>query len=372
LLEPQMTHPPLDIVALFSDEIHPPGEVADHRYGAYGALQLVPDQRPYDAEGNLMDARAHLISVIAANARACDLDLRNAALAGAELSRLSADRIDLGTADLSGAKLTAARLGSCRLDAAIFEDADCSGATLRQCTLDGVRGAGARFDNARIEDSSAKGADLARASLCGTRLTETSFARAVLREAMLEGAEGDGVEFRGADLAQASLRGARLDEADFRGADLTGADLTGGRFHDADFRGALLDGTRFDQADCAGARFDEGAGPAAAPDRNAKDAAAAAFDAAALRDTIAALQGALGRDGGGNAIAEMLARVQQAIAELDATADEPPEAWKPWLEPLMRMANGEQPFDLKVVLDALATFGKAQPKRNEPGNGAGG
>jgi cytochrome c556 len=49
------------------------------------------------------------------------------------------------------------------------------------------------------------------------------------------------------------------------------------------------------------------------------------------------------------------------MAELNAAGDEPPEAWKPWLEPLMKMANGEQPFNLQAVLDALASVAQARP-----------
>jgi uncharacterized protein YjbI with pentapeptide repeats len=338
--------------------VYPPRDVADHDYGAYGALQLVPDPRPYDSAGNIMDARSQLTSIIERQCRARDLDLRNAELAAAELSRLSADRLDLRAADLRGAKLREARLVSCRLDRAKLDDTDWSGATLRLCVLDGVQAVGASFDNARLEDSSAKGADLSRASLCGARLTETSFARAILREAVLDGAEGDGVEFRGADLSGATLVGARLDEADFRGADLTAADLSGGRFHSADFRGALLDGARFEGTHCQGARFDDGEGPRlASPER---DDAEARFDATALRDAFAALQGALKADGA-VATAELLDRLQQAMAELDAASDEPPEAWKPWLEPLMKMANGERPLDLRAVLDALSGLAQAPP-----------
>jgi uncharacterized protein YjbI with pentapeptide repeats len=348
--------------------VYPPRDVEDHHYGAYGALQLVPDPRPYDPAGNAMDALALLTSIIEARSRAHDLDLRGADLSAAELSSLAAERVDLRTADLRRAKLRAARLVNCRLGAAKLEDTDWSGATLRQCVLDAAHSARACFDNARIEDSSAKGADLSRASLRGARLTETSFARAVLHKAALDGAQGDAVEFRGADLAGATLVGARLDEADFRGADLRDADLTRARFRAADFRGAILDSTRFDEADCAGARFDDGeAPPSGSPSRDAGNADARLDEAAeaAVGDAFAALQGALQADGA-VATAELLDRLQQAMAELNAAGDEPPEAWKPWLEPLMKMANGEQPFDLQVVLDALSSLAQAGPKVNEP------
>jgi hypothetical protein len=132
-------------------------------------------------------------------------------------------------------------------------------------------------------------------------------------------------------------------------ADLSGADLTRARFHAADFRGAILDGTRFDQADCAGARFDDGeAPPSGSASRDEGDAEARLDEAAeaALRDELAALRRALVADGATGA-AEFLDRLQ-TIALLSADLGEPPEAWKPWLEPLMKMANGEQPFNLQA------------------------
>ncbi|HEX2725907.1 MAG TPA: pentapeptide repeat-containing protein [Beijerinckiaceae bacterium] len=346
--------------------ICPPREVVDHDYGAYGAVQLVPDRRPYDADGNLMDAVSQLTSIIAAKNRARDLDLHDAQLAGIELSHLEADRLDLRHADLAGARLCGAGLRDCRLDEATLEGCDCSGATVRQCVLDGVHGSGLRFDGARLEDSSARGADLARASILDARLTETSFARAVLREAVFDEATGDGVEFRGADLSRASLRGVQLDEADFRGADLTDADLSGGRFRGADFRGAILDGTRFDGADCEGAGFDNGEGPQADQHVCDPEEAAASQDATAeavLHEGWAALHGVLAAFGAQNA--DVLDQLQRAATAIDASPDEPPEDWKPWLEPLMKMANGEQPLDLQRILAALSSLAQAGRSRED-------
>src|SRR5215472_10860579 len=286
---------------------------------------------------------------------------------GAVLTHVSAPGVglrecDLTRADLSNGNFCKADFRGSRLDSARLTKVDLSGATLRPCVLDGAQGTGACFDHARFEDSSAKGADLSSASFRNAHLSETSFARAVLRGAALDGAEGDGVEFRGADLGRATLVGARLDEADFRGADLTGADLSQGRFHSADFRGALLTGARFDGADCEGASFDQGEGPAGATSSD-QGHAESPLDAAAetvAREGLVALQRLLGA-GGGAAAVELLDRLQRAIAQLEAAGDEPPEAWKVWLEPLMRMANGEQPLELQAVLEALSSL--AQPRR---------
>ena len=337
-----------------------------------------------------MDARAHLQAIIATSSRGRDLDLRSADLVEADLCGLNADGLDLRAANLQGAALRNARLSGCALQGAELAGADGSGAILRMCALDGAHGVGARFYGTRLEDSSAKGADLTRAGLRSAKLTETSFERAVLREAVFDDAEGDGVQFRGADLVRASLIGARLDEADFRGADLSGADLSRGRFHSADFRGAILDGTCFDGADCAGARFDEGVGPH--PGTASKDAnpptewnpwlepllkmtkgeegvdvkallAALGEHPTALRDALVA---------GGAPAAEFLERLHHLVAGLDANSNQPPDEWKVWLEPLMKMANEGKPLDLKALLDALTSLTHGRPPAAAQTNAGGG
>jgi uncharacterized protein YjbI with pentapeptide repeats len=294
--------------------------------------------------------RAKLTSFITNRQRVHDLDLHDADLAGADLRHLSADGVDLQGADLRGTHLREARLGECRLERASLADADWSSATLRLCALDGAHGVGACFDGARLEDSTAVGADLSRASLRGAHLTETSFSRTVLRAAVLDHAKGDGVEFRGADLAGASLVEAALDEADFRGADLRGANLSKGRFHSADFRGALLDGARFDGSDCAGAWFDEGSVPRA-------ESAPEVAGSSTLSELAAAIAASP------NLPAEIRARLEQAATRLDL-ANEPPEEWKPLLEPLMKLANGE--ISLDEVLRAIQESGHEE-ETHDPG-----
>lgn len=302
---------------------------------------------------NGLDALSRLTPLVRQGLRAHDLDLRGADLATADLSTLCADGLDLRAADLSKAKLCRIRFESCRLERTLFPDADWSDATLRLCALDGAQGNGARFDNARLEDSSASGADLTGATLRNARLTETSFERALLRSAVLDHAEGAGVEFRGADLAGASLIGARFDEADFRGADLRGADLTGGRFRNGDFRGALLEGARLDDADCEGSHFDAGQGPQGkeAPDRKESAMPFDAMAATALREGLSALPGVFAaRD---SSTAEFLDRLGQAVNSLNGAFETPPEEWKAWLEPLLKIAKREGPIDPKEFLNAL-------------------
>jgi len=356
-----------------------------------------------------------LKTAIGERTRTCNLDARGAGLAGVDLSSLSADALDLRAADLRGAKLCEAHLTACHLESARFDDADWSAATLRLCALDGAHGAGARFDDARLEDSTAEAADLSRASLRNAHLSETSFARAVLRGAVLDNAEGEGVEFRGADLRGATLIGAHLDGADFRGADFRGADLAQGHFHSADFRGALLDDASFAAADCLGAWFDEGEEPHVNATPKSGDAADSRSDAGAsipgeklagetqsLDTTVAAalqtvqdiirnavadprlaslgaqleshlgdstsadprlLLESLSREMNARSanVSEVFKPFEQALAALQsASGDEPPEEWKPLLEPLMKMLNEGRPLDLRVLLDALSKLPRSQ------------
>jgi len=52
---------------------------------------------------------------------------------------------------------------------------------------------------------------------------------------------------------------------------------------------------------------------------------------------------------------------EQALAALQsASGDEPPEEWKPLLEPLMKMLNEGRPLDLRVLLDALSKLPRSQ------------
>jgi len=270
-----------------------------------------------------------------------------------------AEDLDFREANLRGVSLRDARLLSCKFEKADLENADFSGATLRLCALDDANGTSSRFDGARLEDSSAEGAEFSRASLQHAHLTETSFSRADLRGAVFDSAEGDGVEFRGADLRGARLIGARFDEADFRGADLRGADLAQGRFHSADFRGALLDGASFTGADCDNAWFDEGEGPHASA-RSKTASAGAPFDQAgfaALCELLASLPEAVASHA--HLPPELLDRLRRARDVLGAS--EPPEEWKAWLEPLMKISQGQPSLD-QVLAALQSAAGKWNPE----------
>ena len=382
-----------------------------------------------------MNGYSQLRSLIQQRVRAQDLDMKDAELREVNLSTLWSENVDLRAVDMSRTNLRNTRFSNCSLADANLQDTDWFKATLRMCVLDGAECSGAHFDSARIEDSSAKGANLTRASLHSAKLTETSFERAILREAVLDNAEGDGVEFRGADLVGATLIAAQLDEADFRGANLSDADLSRGRFHSADFRGAILDGACFENADCQGARFDEGEESAIRARSKAANEKVLTFDqmaatllresqtllptifaaregvAAELPDSLQQAAFALSavsdqslvewetwltsllptiNDGqsldwndfsellrnapdslqdifamNGIPTTELLDHMQQLANVLDSGADQPPEEWKPWIEPLMKMTQDGASFDPKALLDVLSSLMQDQSQKGK-------
>jgi len=58
---------------------------------------------------------------------------------------------------------------------------------------------------------------------------------------------------------------------------------------------------------------------------------------------------------GGSTAEELLDGLQQVFDTLGAT-DHPPEEWKPWLEPLMKVTQDGKTFDLKALLDTLSSL----------------
>jgi hypothetical protein len=52
--------------------------------------------------------------------------------------------------------------------------------------------------------------------------------------------------------------------------------------------------------------------------------------------------------------AELFKRWSQTVDALLTGSDQPPEAWKPWIEPLMKTSTDGRPLDRKAVVDALS------------------
>lgn len=154
------------------------------------------------------------------------LDLRAAALTGADLASADLSGSDLAgsglhTADLRGANLARARLANADLGAA-----NLAGARLQDADL---RGAG-------LAAADLEAADLRRGNLRGADLSESRLARADLRGANLGEARLERAELEGAVLGEANLWQAKL-----LGANLRGADLSRGMLVDADLDHATAD-----------------------------------------------------------------------------------------------------------------------------------
>lgn len=321
-----------------------------------------------------------------------DLALKGANLCGCDLARLRADGLDLEDADLREASLVEVNWEGCVLRDARLDNADFTGAVLRDCDLDHARATGVVFARASLENSKARGARFDDANFSGSTLDDTDFSRASLRGANLEGASATGADFRGADLHGARLRDAKIVDADMRGADLTGADLT-----NADLRGAILEGVLFEGATFTGARFDEGiAAPVAPapeepPPAPLEDTMFAAVDALggllraamtdprlrALAEILTAEPERAPTPGVARRVVDALRRelaargldlgktlepLEQALTSLEGVSgNEPPEAWKPILERMMK----DPPSSLAEFLAILgAPLTTGEPRRD--------
>jgi uncharacterized protein YjbI with pentapeptide repeats len=160
------------------------------------------------------------------------VDLRQADLSAAFLSR-----VDLNEADLRGADLSHATLNDADLHNADGSESNLFGARLSNAHLSQINLREANLSRARLDGANLPGADLRRAFL-----PEANLQRALLNGADLRGAICDRADLRGADLREAKLANADLRRADLRGANLSAADLSGANLSKANLSGAILVG----------------------------------------------------------------------------------------------------------------------------------
>ena len=99
------------------------------------------------------------------------------------------------------------------------------------------------------------GANLTGANLTGTNLTGANLTRANLTGANLTGANLTGTNLTGANLTGANLTGAHLAKADLRRAILTKTNLSDANLSEADLSEAICRGTKFLQANFSGAKL---------------------------------------------------------------------------------------------------------------------
>ena len=175
-----------------------------------------PDTRPDLSQANLKDANL------------AGVDLSRAALWQTDLSGANLAEANLVGADLYGARLCRTNLAGARLD-----EADLSSTDLTRANLSGAGLAQANLVHANLHGTDLRGADLDWADLS---------------EADLFGGMAEGADFHAADLirtnltnanlAGANLTEARLVETKLRGADLSGCHVYGTSVWKANLEGA--------------------------------------------------------------------------------------------------------------------------------------
>ncbi len=168
------------------------------------------------------------------------LDLSNAYLFGADLTKI----------DLHGAKLHWTNFGNAMMSAANLQHADLQHAQLQKANLSNARLQEANLSNARLQEANLSNARLQEANLSNARLQGTDLSKAQLQKAHLWGAELQGAELWGAELQGTNLRGAKL-----QGAELWDARLQGANLHNTQLQGANLQDARLQGANLQDARL---------------------------------------------------------------------------------------------------------------------
>ena len=137
-------------------------------------------------------------------------DLRNAALAGINLSGSYLYPVNFSGADLSGADLCGAILIDCTLVGTILKKADLRDATFANCNLSGANLHMARMERAVMSDCDATKVTLCRAKLYRARLNGVNLRGASLDAAHCERIVLGEVDFRRVDLSVVKFEGARV------------------------------------------------------------------------------------------------------------------------------------------------------------------
>lgn len=133
---------------------------------------------------------------------------------------------------------------------------DLSHVEIRDAALRGADFRDAEFDGARLFDVDAREARFARARLNGVRADRVSFEGGDLAGVELKGADFTRCSFRNADLSRAVSFDLKIRHCDLRGAKLAGAELEAAHFYNSDLEGAVFDGAGLDAATFKRPRLD--------------------------------------------------------------------------------------------------------------------
>ncbi len=177
------------------------------------------------------------------------VQMKQANLTNANLSRVVMNRSDLSRATLNRANLSNTRLIEANLSSAQLVGADLRGAVLENASL-----TGADLSDAKLNEANLYAARLGRVTAIGTQLSYANLTKTDWQASDLSGADFEHTNLSNANLSAtrltgAVLRSAQLENANLQNADLTLVDLRGANVAGADFRGAILWASKQDPGD---------------------------------------------------------------------------------------------------------------------------
>ena len=159
-----------------------------------------------------------------------DLIIRDANLAGLNLSSISMCEADLSSAIL---------------EKSLLVRADLRNAILFRANLINAKLLMADLQNANMTYADLQRAYLRAANLQGANMKRADLQRASLRNAKLQGASMEHADLQNANLQEAHLQGANMGHADLQNADLQQAQLQGANLENATFSNAKFKGSKY-------------------------------------------------------------------------------------------------------------------------------
>jgi len=168
-----------------------------------------------------------------------NVSLKEANLAGIDLSG-----VNLSEANLSGTNLTKANLSSSLLLQANLNKTNLSGANLSSANLTAANLIGANLMQANLQSANLTAADLSGANLKNAETRYANFSGANLSKVNLVGVS-----------LLCNLSGAILIEGNLCGANLSGGNFSSSNLTSADLRGADLQNTNLEKANLKGANL---------------------------------------------------------------------------------------------------------------------
>ncbi|MBW4564860.1 MAG: pentapeptide repeat-containing protein [Mojavia pulchra JT2-VF2] len=177
------------------------------------------------------------------------VQMKQANLTDANLSRVLMNRSDLSRSTLNRANLSNTRLIGANLSSTQLVGADLRGAVLENASL-----TGADLGDAKLHEADLYAARLGRVIAIGTQMPHANLIKTDWQGADLSGADLERANLSNANLSAtrltgAVLRSAQMENVNLENADLSLVDLRGANVAGANFRGAVLSPTKQDPAD---------------------------------------------------------------------------------------------------------------------------